>query len=87
MVVKGIFVNTCNMSPIIDDTAVPLVSTPIPHIYARVFEPYYTSQSFTAFAWTVANVEHGSNYVKVATPSSEDVVLHCGAQMSILSQE
>ena len=47
--------------------------------YAGVFEPCYTDQSSTGFAWTVAKAEQGFIYVKAANPSSEE--LHCGTQI------
>lgn len=53
----------------------------VPHDYASVFEPHYTTHSTTAFAWIIAKAEKGSIYVKIANPSSEEVILHCSTQI------
>lgn len=53
----------------------------VAHDHAGVFETHYTNHSTTGFAWTVTKAEQGSIYVKVANPSNEDVILHCGAQI------
>lgn len=53
----------------------------LPHDYAGVFEPHYTDHSSTGFAWTETKADRGFIYVKVANPSSEDDMLHCGTQI------
>lgn len=49
-----------------------------PNGYTGVFEPYYREDSKIGFAWTVTKADKGSIYVKVVSPSADDISLHCG---------
>ncbi|XP_057188755.1 interleukin-13 receptor subunit alpha-1 isoform X1 [Triplophysa rosa] len=82
----GVTVSTTQVVPSFSETLVSGKLSP-PHKgcqldgYTGVFEPHYQEDSKVGFAWTVTKAVHGSIFLKVVNPSSDDISLHSGTQI------